>query len=191
MGDFKARNPNGTKVEETLPLATASVTSTQVSDQNTIVSTSDRVTRDTGWFDPLAQTFMLQQEGGAFITSVDLFFESKDDKIPMRIEIREVVNGYPGAAVIPFSRVEKKAASIITSTDSTIATTFTFSSPVFLQNGIEYALVALFNPVIVFNVFTSKEAAILDIVWAEVQVVPSVLYSQIWEENPDEVFWVA
>ena len=126
-----------------LSTRTASVTSTQVSDQNTIVSTSDRVTRDTGWFDPLAQTFLVQQEGGAFITSVDLFFESKDEKIPMRIEIREVVNGYPGSAVIPFSRVEKKAASITTSTDSTIATTFTFPSPVFLQNGVEYALVAL------------------------------------------------
>ena len=126
-----------------LSTRTASISSTQVSDQNTIVNTSDRLTRDTGWFDPLAQTFLVQQEGGAFITSVDLFFESKDEKIPMRIEIREVVNGYPGSAVIPFSRVEKKASQIVTSTDSLTPTTFTFSSPVFLQNGVEYALVAL------------------------------------------------
>lgn len=126
-----------------LSTRTANISSTQVSDTNTIVNTNDRLTRDTGWFDPLAQTFLVQQEGGAFITSVDLFFESKDEKIPMRIEIREVVNGYPGSAVLPFSRVEKKAAAITTSTDSTVATRFDFSSPVFLQNGVEYALVAL------------------------------------------------
>ena len=126
-----------------LSTRTANIVSEQVSDQNTIVNTNDRLTRDTGWFDPLAQTFLVQQEGGAFITSVDLFFAQKDEKIPMRIEIREVVNGYPGSAVLPFSRVEKKAAAITTSTDSTVATTFTFPSPVFLQNGVEYALVAL------------------------------------------------
>jgi hypothetical protein len=36
-----------------------------------------------------------------------------------------------------------KAASITTSADASIATKFTFTSPVFLQNGVEYALVAL------------------------------------------------
>lgn len=122
---------------------TASLVSTQVSDNNTVVTTSDRATRDTGWFDPLAQTFMVQQEGGAFITSVDLFFASADTKIPVRVEIREVVNGYPGSAVLPFSRVERKGSSIITSSDGSVASTFKFSSPVFLQNGVEYALVAL------------------------------------------------
>jgi hypothetical protein len=122
---------------------TASLVSTQVSDNNTIVTTNDRATRDTGWFDPLAQTFMVQQEGGAFITSVDLYFASADTKVPVRIEIREVVNGYPGSAVLPFSRVERKGSSIVTSATGTVASTFAFTSPVFLQNGVEYALVAL------------------------------------------------
>lgn len=122
---------------------TADIVSEQVSDTNTIVTTNDRLTRDTGWFDPLAQTFMVQEEGGAFITSVDLFFAEKDLKIPVRIEIREVVNGYPGSRVLPFSRVEMKASSVNVSTNATAATTFNFISPVFLQNGTEYALVVL------------------------------------------------
>lgn len=122
---------------------TANIVSTQVSDTNTIVTTNDRLTRDTGWYDPLAQTFMVQQEGGAFITSADLYFSTTDSKVPMRIEVREVVNGYPGTAVLPFSRVEKKPSEIITSTNASVATKFKFSSPVFLQNGVEYALVAL------------------------------------------------
>ena len=122
---------------------TANIVSEQVSDTNTIVTTTDRLTRDTGWFDPLAQTFMVQQEGGCFITSVDLFFSTKDEKVPVRVEIREVVNGYPGSTVLPFSRVEMKPAAITTSTNASAPTTFKFSSPVFLQNGTEYALVVL------------------------------------------------
>lgn len=122
---------------------TADIVSEQVSDTNTIVTTNDRITRDTGWYDPLAETFLVQQEGGAFITSVDLFFAQADAKVPVRIEIREVVNGYPGSKVLPFSRVEKKASEVNVSTDGSAATTFTFTSPVYLQNGTEYALVAL------------------------------------------------
>jgi hypothetical protein len=122
---------------------TADIVSEQISDTNTIVTTADRLTRDTGWFDPLAQTFMVQEDGGAFITSVDLYFSTKDAKIPVRIEIREVVNGYPSSKVLPFSRVEKKAADVKISTDATLATTFTFVSPIYLQNGTEYSLVVL------------------------------------------------
>lgn len=122
---------------------TANIVSEQVSDTNTLVTTTDRLTRDTGWFDPLAQTFLVQQEGGAFITSVDLFFQTIDVKIPVRIEIREVVNGYPGSAVLPFSRVEKKGSLVATSENASVSTNFKFQSPVFLQNGVEYALVVL------------------------------------------------
>jgi len=123
---------------------TANIVSEQISATNTVVTTSDRLTRDTGWFDPLAQTFMVQQEGGCFITSVDLFFATSDAKVPVRVEIREVVNGYPGSVVLPFSRVEKKGGQVnIDSARGSLATTFSFVSPVFLQNGVEYALVVL------------------------------------------------
>lgn len=122
---------------------TANIVSQQVSDTNTVVTTSDRLTRDTGWYDPLAQTFLVQQDGGAFLTSVDVFFSTRDQKIPVRIEIREVVNGYPGSSILPFSIVEKKAEEVNTSANGSVATNFKFSSPVFVQNGVEYALVVL------------------------------------------------
>lgn len=123
---------------------TANIVSEQISDTNTIVTTNDRLTRDTGWYDPLAQTFLVQEEGGAFITSVDIFFATKDPKVPVRVEIREVVNGYPGAAILPFSRVEKKGSQVnVDPTTGSVATNFKFTSPVFLQNGVEYALVVL------------------------------------------------
>lgn len=112
-------------------------------EQNRIIQTTDRLTRDTGWFDPLAQTFLVQEEGGAFLSSVDLFFSSTDSNVPVRIEIREVVNGYPGQKVLPFSRVEKRPAEVYTSGDGSVKTNFKFQSPVYVQEGVEYALVIL------------------------------------------------
>lgn len=112
-------------------------------EENRIIQTTDRLVRDTGWFDPLAQTFLVQETGGAFLSSVDLYFSAKDDNIPVRIEIREVVNGYPGQKVLPFSRVQKSPAEVFTSANGTVATKFTFVSPVYVQEYTEYAIVIL------------------------------------------------
>ena len=94
-----------------------------------------------GGGDPLAQTFKIEQEDGAFITSVDVFFATKSSTIPVRAEIRRVENGYPSSTILPFAQKYLNPGSVNTSTDGTTATTFTFDSPVFLQEGTEYALV--------------------------------------------------
>ncbi len=91
--------------------------------------------------DPLAQSFMIDEEDGMFITSLDAFFATKSDTIPVRAEIRNMVNGYPGQKVIPFAQKYLNPSSVNTSTDGSTATTFTFDSPVYLQEGIEYCIV--------------------------------------------------
>lgn len=105
--------------------------------------TGMRVTSDTGWYDPLAQTFLVDVDGGVFLTDVDLFFSNKDENVPVKIQIRNVVNGYPGGMIIPFSEIIKRPAEVTTSTNATSATNFKFRSPVYLQNGVEYALVVI------------------------------------------------
>ena len=45
--------------------------------------------------DPLAQTFIVDQEGGCFVTKIDLFFQEKDENLPVRVEIREVLMVIP------------------------------------------------------------------------------------------------
>ena len=52
-----------------------------------------------------------------------------------------MVNGYPGPKVLPFAQKWLNPSSVNTSTDASTATTFTFDSPVYLQEGVEYALV--------------------------------------------------
>jgi hypothetical protein len=56
-----------------------------------------------GWWDPLAQSFMPQAKGGEFITKVDVFFQGKDDDLPVTCQIREMQNGYPTTKVLPFA----------------------------------------------------------------------------------------
>ena len=79
--------------------------------------------------DPLAQTFIVDQEGGCFVTKIDLFFQAKDENLPVRVEIREVINGYPGPRVLPFGRKVLEPSDVNLSDNATTATTFTFDSP--------------------------------------------------------------
>lgn len=130
----------------------AQIVEEQVTANRVIVQSSERVVSDTGWYDPLAQTFLIDSDGGAFLSKVDIFFASKDPKIPVTFEIREVVNGYPGKKVLPFSRVTLKPEEVSISNNTVVlddanvasydtATTFTFPSPVYVQNNTEYCFV--------------------------------------------------
>ena len=104
-------------------------------------------TRDTnrviGWIDPLAQSFLIDDSGGAYMTSVDIFFATKDDNIPVTVRIQKMVNGYPGPEVLPFSEVTLNPGSVSTSTDGSTATKFTFESPVYLEENVEYCFVVI------------------------------------------------
>jgi len=133
--------------------------------QNTIVSTREpqlvrQTTNDTrnitrestrttseviGWIDPIAQTFLVDDVGGVFVTSIECFFQSKDANIPVTMQIREVVNGYPSRTIVPFGEVVLNPSSVNISADATTATKFTFPSPVYLQEKTEYSFCLLSN----------------------------------------------
>ena len=98
--------------------------------------------------DPLAQTFMVEEDGGCFITSLDIYFSAKDEDTPCWIEIRNTVNGYPGPKILPFGRKLLEPADINVSTDASVATTFTFDSPVYLKEGAEYSVVVRAHTII-------------------------------------------
>ena len=93
---------------------------------------------------PLGQTFKIDSQGGCFITSVQLYFAYKDEATPVWVELRNVVAGAPGQRVLPHSRKVLEPSLIQTNNiDGTTPTKFTFDSPVFVQEGQEYAIVIL------------------------------------------------
>ena len=111
--------------------------------------------RQVGYHDPLAQTFMVDEAGGVFLTSVDICFSTKDANIPVTLQVRNTVNGYPGQSILPFSEKSLNPVSVTTSTDGSSATTFTFDSPVYVQENTEYALVLMANTT-EYNVFVAR-----------------------------------
>ena len=92
-----------------------------------------------GGGDPLAQSFLIEETGGVFITSLELYFLTKDEVEPVTIELRTVINGTPTANIVPGSVVTLPPSSIFTSNDSTVATKFTFANPIYLSDLNEYA----------------------------------------------------
>lgn len=102
------------------------------------------------WTDPLCQTFIVDAKSypnGIFASSIDLFFSKKDSLLPVTVQIRPTVNGYPSPSVsLPFSTVTKLPVGVTTAmlNGTPKATGFTFSSPVYLEPG-EYAVAVLTN----------------------------------------------
>ena len=94
--------------------------------------------------DPIAQTFYVDgMPFGCYTTQLDVFFRTKSSTAPITLQIREVINGYPGNKVIPFGEVTLNPGDVLVSENAATATTFTFPSPVHLQNNTEYCFVLL------------------------------------------------
>ena len=100
-------------------------------------------TRQIGWYDPIAESFVVNPEGGMFITKVDVFFFSKNDKLPVSMQLRTMENGYPTKEILPFSEVALNPEDVKVSSDASVATTFTFPAPIYLTEGEEYCFVLL------------------------------------------------
>ena len=108
-----------------------------------------------GGGDPLAQSFIIEETGGVFITSLELYFLTKDDTDPVTVELRTVENGSPTANIVPGSVVTLPASSIITSTDSTVSTKFNFANPIYLSDLNEYAFTIKSNST-KYNLWVSR-----------------------------------
>jgi hypothetical protein len=105
--------------------------------------TTRTFTTGTGYSDPLAQTIICDEDGGAFITKVDLYFAQKDDNLPITVQIRNVVNGYPGKKILAFGEKTLEPSDVNTSATAATATTFTFDSPIYFKENQEYCIVAM------------------------------------------------
>jgi hypothetical protein len=107
------------------------------------VTTNDKT--KTRWVDPLAQSFLVSDTGGIYISKIGLFFNTKDANIPVTVQIREMVNGYPGPRILPFGDITIDADDILISDDASLETEFEFPSPVYIPEETEACYVVLSN----------------------------------------------
>jgi hypothetical protein len=141
-----------TKIETIVPMG---VQRQSVSEDRTILeaSQSSRSSTVTQWIDPLAETFLVSPQQfpqGVFLSKMRFCFKSKDSRVPVTLQVRPVVNGYPSSSdVYPFGTVtltpdKVKVTDSPDLDDPAKFTEFVFPSPLFLQPG-EHSFVLLAN----------------------------------------------
>ena len=121
-----------------------------------IIEVMTVVEKKKAWYcfwDPIAQTFFVNQRtypNGIFLTDVEIFFSTKDDNVPVQVQIREVENGTPVEYPLPSAVKFLRPSSVQLPTDPnsissvrSAGTTFEFEEPVYLAPNKEYAIVVL------------------------------------------------
>lgn len=126
----------------------------QTTETTTIIT---EIPRPVPNYDPLAQSFFTYGvQGGCYLTSIDLFFLTKDATLPVWVEIREMVNGYPGPTLIGnYATSTLQPADVLLSDKGTVATNFKFQKLLYLSQDKDYCFVVRSNSS-KYNVFTSK-----------------------------------
>ena len=103
--------------------------------QDTVLTTTTLVNT----YDPLAQSFQFSED--TVLTKIDLFFATKDPSKAVTVQVRNMVNGYPGATC--YATVNIPAKDIKVSENSTEATTVTFNQPVYCHADESYCFAIL------------------------------------------------
>ena len=181
--DFHAQGTLNTVQETVLSTKIPKIKKLSVQDQkvlNKVISrkVGGKFKELTGiqYYDPLAQTFRVDESSGVFLTSVTVFFRDKDDEIPVTIQLRTVQTGFPTSEILPYSVVSKNPDEVNVSENGSVGTTFTFDSPVYVEGAQEYAIV-LVTPSENYSAWISRMGEV-DISTANLPESEQVIISQ-------------
>jgi len=96
---------------------------------------------------PIAQTFIIPEPDtgveAVFLTSIDLFFQNKSSVYGVEIQIRETQNGYPTQSTLPYASKILESANVNISSDASLATKFTFDTPVLIRTNEQFAIMVV------------------------------------------------
>ena len=130
------------------------------------------------YYDPLAQTFVVggnveapsatnqnNDFNGAFVTAVEVFFATIDEKHPVKCQIRTTTDDErPSRLVLGEKELKPKKVvngvivdNIKTSTDASVATKFVFDEPIYLAPGTSYAITLVAEKSIDYTVWIAKQ----------------------------------
>lgn len=121
-------------------ILTTTITNTTVITQHyTVLQT----TTNTYSSDPLAQSFMLSDTKDMSLMSLGLYFAKKATNRPVIVQVRNVVNGYPGETVYAEVSVDPSEINIPSNPLVPVVTKVTLNQPVYCRAGTYYCFVVL------------------------------------------------
>ena len=138
-GDYTSIGLDVTQRGTSVNMVVPQISTNRVSDNRTLTSVRRRDLSPPS--DPLTQSFTVTagDSDGAFITKMDLYFGKKSSTYPITLQIREVENGFPTETIVPFGSKTLQPSDVnVYANNASVATTFTFDSPVFLKNNTDY-----------------------------------------------------
>ena len=144
--------------------------------------------------DPLSQNFFVDPNkypNGLFLSSVSLYFATKDSTIPVSVRIRNTVNGFPDAVTdIPGSIVFKNPVDVNIPTGDTQAvlgpaTVFTFRHPIYLPPGQFTILVAAET-----DEYTMYASKLGQVQYGTAETVNSITYAGSLFKSQNASTWV-
>ena len=137
---ISVRNAKIEQKQETESEAIRRSTGPQVVASN-VIATSTNTSAIREWYDPLAQSYQVLDETGVFLTSADVYFQTKDDMdIPMTFQLRTMKGGVPTQKILPFSEVIIQPEDISISANGSVPTNVKFKAPVYMEPGQDYAI---------------------------------------------------
>lgn len=89
--------------------------------------------------DPVAQSFQFPSD--MYITGVGLYFKDKDAREPITVQLRNMVNGYPGTTI--YAEKVVPGSEVRTGTIANQETVVTFDDPAYLTGGMQYCVTVL------------------------------------------------
>lgn len=143
-GSFKSHGMSSKQEDTVLSTKTISFSKEPVRQQQTVnrsSTVSGGGTSASGdWFDPIAQSFLVKETGGCFLTKARVWFQSKDDTEGVVCEIRNMVNGYPAEIAMAQTALKPTKVSI-SEREPGLPTDFIFPEPVYLKENTDYCIV--------------------------------------------------
>ena len=122
--------------------STSKATYTAASKDVTVTDIINTTFISANFVDPLGESF--QFDGDRILTGIKLYFQSKDNTVPVKVQVRPLSDGG-----LPSTKVMGEAVNlpseVKTSNDGSVATAFNFDNPVLIESGVNYAFVVMSN----------------------------------------------
>lgn len=95
--------------------------------------------------DPIVQSFIVNERGGMYLDSLNLYFQTKDVTNPVVLQIREIVEDVVSNTYLADSNVVITPDMIFADISGNTPTSVKLINPVFLQEGREYGIYLISN----------------------------------------------
>lgn len=141
--------------EGTLLTTTVTKTSTVTRNYNVLITTRNLYNRD-----PLAQTFVFTED--TVVGQIGMYFAEKDASRPVIVQVRDVVNGYPGETVLAEVTVDSDDVKVpVAPSTVPVKTLVTLNQPIYCYAGTYYCFVVMSDS----NDYTMFYAGLGEPIW--------------------------